>query len=145
MLATIEINVLTSHIHYYNIKMDKRELNELLRNAIYKRNVEEIERLLRSGADPNYQIPEQEYNGTAEYKYQPYSPLRLVVFIISDAMAADEELAKDPIVADLLLKYGANAKSAVELIELRYGTYNPEMEITPFSKVLNMVYDAIKE
>ena len=124
--------------------MTKEEFNELLRDAIIDRNINEVTRLLKLGADPNYQLPEETYKETGEYKAQPYSPLRLVIFIISDSLIGDEELAKDARIAALLLEYGADAKSALQLAEDRYGKYDPKMEITPFSKVIRIVKDAEK-
>ena len=125
--------------------MTKKELNELLRDAIVSRNIDETERLLKSGADPNYRLPEDSYHDICEYKAQPYSPLRLVVFIISDSLIGDEELEIDAKTAALLLEYGADAKSALQLAEDRYGKYNPKMEPTPFSKVISIVNDAAKQ
>ena len=114
--------------------MTKEELNRLLRNAIENRNVDEVVRLLESGADPNFQLKEDLYEGMAEFQFQPYSPLRLVVFMISDSMIGDQELAKDAKIATLLLDHGANPKPAMQLAEYRYGEYDPTVEITPFGK-----------
>lgn len=123
-------------------KLTKKELNDLLRKAICERNYTEVTKLLESGADPNYKLPEEVYIDCSDYEYQPYSPLRLLVFIISDCMIGDKELEVDAKVASLLLKFGANAQSAMELAENRYGKFNPQMKETPFSKVVRVVWEA---
>ena len=125
--------------------MTKKELNELLRDAIVNRKIDEVTRLLKFGADPNYRLPEESYKDMSDFEAQPYSPLRLVVFIISDSLIGDEELAKDAKIAALLLEYGADAKSALQLAEHRYGKYDPKMEITPFSKLIWILKDAEKQ
>jgi hypothetical protein len=123
-------------------KQTKRELNNLLRNAICERNYTEVKKLLESGADPNFQLSEGEYIDCDDYKYQPYSPLRLLVFIISDCLIGNKELEVDAKVASLLLDFGADAQSAMELAENRYGKFNPEEEETLFSKVVRVVREA---
>ncbi len=67
-------------------KLTVRELNDLLQNEICERNYIEVKRLLEGGADPNFQLSEEEYIDCDDYKHQPYSPLRLLVFIITDCM-----------------------------------------------------------
>ncbi len=123
-------------------KLTKKELNKLLRNAICERNYSEVKKLLESGADPNYQLSEEEYIDYDDYKYQPFSPLRLLVFIISDCLIGDNELEVDAKVASLLLKFGADAQSAMDLAESRYGKFNPQTMETPFSKVLRVIWEA---
>ena len=118
--------------------------NQRLRDAITNRNVQETERLLKLGADPNFALPESEYEGMADYKYQPYSPLRCVIFIISDATIGEAELVKDLEAATLLLNYGADAKLALELAEFRYGSLDGNLEITPFNNVLKLVKAAVE-
>lgn len=125
--------------------MTKAELNEELRAAICARNVSEVERLLQAGADPNFAHPPEVYGGLAGYELQPYSPLRLVVFIISDALIREEELARDAEVAALLLRYGADPGSAMELAVSRYGAFDPDADDTAFMKVLRIVEEARKQ
>lgn len=125
--------------------MDKKALGELLMDVILNHDVDEVIRLLKLGADPNYQLPEESFQGMAEFQAQPYSPLRLVIFMISDSLIGEEELAKDAKIAALLLEYGADAKSALQLAESRYGKFDPNMEITPFSKVIDIVNDAYQQ
>ena len=123
--------------------MKKQELNELLMNSVQYRNTTKAEQLLKSGANPNYCFPPEKYNGMADYQHQPYSPLRLVVFIISDCMLDDNELEKCYEIASLLIKFGADAVSALELAELRYGNkQNWVADNTPYSKVLHLVKNA---
>jgi|GEM_PF-4109114 len=107
----------------------KEDLNRALRDAIGDRDIREVRRLLESGADPNFELPKEDYNDCqAGYEWQPYSPLRLLIFCISDGLIGEKELAKDALVAALLLKYGADPKSAMELAERRYGKFNPKKE-----------------
>ena len=125
--------------------MNKNEFNELLRKAICEYNVSDVKRLLEIGADPNYKLPEEEYKNFDAYEYQPYTPLRLVVFIISDCMIGDQELEQAAKIASLLIKYGAYVKPAIELAESRYGKYNPKIKHTPFSSVLKVIYNAFNK
>ena len=119
--------------------MNKIELNELLRDAIVERNIDEVKRLLEIGADPNFHLPIDSYKDSSEYRYQPYSPLRLVVFIISDSQIGEKELIKDAVIAQLLIDNGADAISAMQLAEDRYGKYNANMENSPFVEVIKII------
>jgi hypothetical protein len=57
-------------------------------------------------------------------------------------MIGNKELEVDAKVASLLLDFGADAQSAMELAENRYGKFNPEEEETLFSKVVRVVREA---
>lgn len=121
----------------------KKELNVLLREAICSRNTHELESLLSAGADPNFCLPKEEYaHLNADYEDQPYSPLRLLVFIISDSLISDKELLVDARAAKLLLDHGADPLPAIELAEKRYGKFEGNEEEAAFTKVLKIIYSA---
>jgi len=101
--------------------MTKKELNKLLRDAIGDYDVGRVTQLLKQGADPNYiDTYYKELHG------QPYSPLRLVIFVISNVLYEDEALEELAKIATVLLDFGADAQSALQLSEERYGRYDPK-------------------
>lgn len=112
-------------------------LNEELIEAVTYHRVADVKRLLEQGANPNYEtftgMPE------AERKHQPYTPLRLVLFCISDSLLNDADLNAHTAIAKLLIQFGAQTKPAMELAQSRYGKYNPSGERTPFLKVWDVV------
>lgn len=118
----------------------QRDLNEQLMEAVKYHRVAEVERLLEQGADPDY----DSYAGrsAAERDGQPYTPLRIVMFCISDSLLEDEHLAQHAETAKLLLKYGADPKPAMELAEQRYGKYDPQRH-SPFMLAWHVVAAAL--
>jgi hypothetical protein len=48
--------------------LTKKKLNDFLRNAICERNYAEVKKLLESGADPNFQLPEEVYIDCSDYE-----------------------------------------------------------------------------
>ena len=114
-------------------------INELLMDAVSTFNVKQVKFYLKNGADPNYSIRlGEEY----EESFQPTTPLKMVMFRISDCMLNDEDLNKFRIIAKTLLNYGANPIPAMKIAESRYGKYNPEMESNAFSDVWHIVAKA---
>mmetsp|Transcript_63146 Transcript_63146/g.152750 ORF Transcript_63146/g.152750 Transcript_63146/m.152750 type:complete len:243 (+) Transcript_63146:286-1014(+) len=113
--------------------------NAALHEAISAFDVSRVEELLRSGVDPN--CPRQAVarddrtgrrvqlfmgDGTPladEEPGQPTTPLRLVVFRISDCLLGVDDLAAFRKVAELLLAAGADASSALEYASERYGDW----------------------
>ncbi len=117
--------------------MDK---NEELMEAIASHDLQAVKYCLEQGADPNYTRfkDEEEPNGYL----QPTTPLRLVMFCISDSLLKDNDLKQFAEISKLLLQYGANPKPAMEIAEWRYGKYDPKAEETIFMEVWRIVANA---
>lgn len=113
------------------------QLNEQLLQAVTYHRVADVKRLLEEGANPNY----DSYSGKSESdrEGQPWAPLRMVMFRISDNLLEEKALVEFEEVARLLIKYGADPKPAMELAEHRYGKYNPNGESDLFMKVWDVV------
>lgn len=134
-------------------------------------DVERVKALLDIGADPNYSIievrvkyvgcksnrqlwlPAYHADGTpvvpeedAE-NWLPNTPLRLVGFRISDCLLESKRISEFGSIANLLLARGADPVSALQLMELRYGKYDPDFVVdserdAAFHKVFENVYKA---
>ena len=126
---------------------------EELFEAVSNFDVSRVQELLRSGADPN--CPRQAVarndrvrlvsgacsarlvklftrDGTPlpdEEPGQPTTPLKLVVFRISDCLLGVAELAAFKLVAEVLLTAGADPIPAVEYARERYGDWTVEHEL----------------
>ena len=117
-----------------------RRLNEQLMAAIASCDVQAVEICLTGGADPNYIRPAFE-SEAAEY-LQPNTPLRLVVFCISDSQLEEGKLAQFGEIATRLLQSGADPGPAMQLAELRYGKYDPAAEKNPLMDVWHIIAGA---
>ncbi|MFI5203334.1 MAG: hypothetical protein ACHQF2_02470 [Flavobacteriales bacterium] len=117
--------------------MEQQNPNETLMNAIESRDIKTILLCLENGADVNYtrHKDEDEPNGSM----QPTTPLRLVMFCISDCLLEDDHLKQFAEIANLLLQHGADPKPAMQLAEYRYGKYDPAAEKSPFMDVWHLV------
>ncbi len=126
--------------------MLEKNIQEYLEKGISNFDVGQVQKAIEEGADVNNKQPRTLYKGVAAYKYQPYSPLRLVVFRISDSDLSDEDLEKYIQITQLLLQAGADAGAAMKLATIRYGKYNPslckERVDENFYKVLDLIYEA---
>ncbi|WEK62128.1 MAG: hypothetical protein P0Y60_05075 [Candidatus Microbacterium colombiense] len=111
---------------------------EDLLDAVARHDVAEVTRLLTSGADPNHRIDP----GETLPEWQPNTPLRMVVFRISDSLLDDEDLADFEAIAELLLLSGADPNPARALAELRYGPFDPSADTDPFRRVVSVVVTA---
>lgn len=116
--------------------MQEQSIHDDLMEAVTYHNPEAVEECLKKGADPNYY---REVSFTKEQDHQPTTPLRLVIFCISDCLLEDNDLKQHAEVAKILLRYGADPKPAMELAELRYGKYNPGFESSPFMDVWHII------
>jgi len=118
------------------MKHCQKILNKYLMDAVTSYNVKTVKESLEKGADPNYST----YSKTdKEDMHQPTTPLKMVMFRISDCMLEDEELRKFSEIAKLLIQYGAETGPAMIIAEVRYGKYDPIMESNPFSDVWHLV------
>ena len=120
--------------------MEQRNKNEALMDAIACNDAKAVQACLDNGADPNYTRykDEEEPNGYI----QPTTPLRLVLFCISNNLLEEEDLKQLAEIAKILLSHGADPKPAMQLAEIRYGKYDPNMEDSPFMDVWRIVTNA---
>ena len=105
--------------------------------AIVQHDVKTVKYLLENGADADYwrYKDEEEKSGLM----QPTTPLRLVMFCISNCDLDDNDLNMYGEIAALLLKHGGDPKPAMELAEIRYGKYSPDLEKNAFVEVWDIV------
>ncbi len=114
--------------------------NEALMDAVAACDLKAVQRCLENGADPNFiRLSEKE---TPNGYLQPYSPLRMVVFRISDVSMVEEEFAQLFSITELLLRLGADPKPALELAEWRYGPYAPVEENNSFMNIWGLLANA---
>ncbi len=119
-------------------------MSKLLMEAVAYIDSLKVESLIKKGADPNYIDPD--YDNIKDREAQPYTPLRLVIFRISDCLLQEKDLEKFAKIAALLVRAGADPKPAIELSESRYGKYdsNENSKKNNFEKVLDVIYRASK-
>jgi hypothetical protein len=98
-------------------------LNDLLMAAVADCDVARTKELLAQGADPNYYQERDDEN--PDDPCQPTTPLRMVVFRISDSFLTEDHLAQFEEITRLLLKAGADPKPAQQLANQRYGAHDP--------------------
>lgn len=120
--------------------MAEQNINDELMDAVAFYDVKAVQHCLEKGADPNYTLhtDEEEPDGYI----QPTTPLRLVMFRISDSLLEDEHLKLFAEIATILLRYGADPKPAIVIAESRYGKYNPNYEQNAFMDVWRIVANA---
>lgn len=109
-----------------------------LTRAIASHNVALVKSLLEEKADPNFHIPFYDDQSIEEQKHQPNTPLRLVVFRISDCLLTPADLLEFERITKLLIEAGADTKSAYELAVLRYGplTSSISADSSTFQRIL---------
>ena len=117
--------------------MPDSSLNEALMKGVEEHDVIGVKNCLAAGADPNYARMWGE-----DDTHQPTTPLRMVVFRISDSFLEDADLKLFAEIASLLLQYGADPRPAIQLAELRYGKYDPTGQHDPFNNVLSIINKA---
>ena len=117
------------------IAMRDPMLQDELMDAASAFDVAAVRRCLERGADPNSGSGSDDASDPA----QPTTPLKMVVFRISDNLLEDADLAKFELIAALLLEYGADPKAAMALAETRYGPYELALPDTPFTRVLHVI------
>jgi hypothetical protein len=115
---------------------EQYKLNEELMRAVEAFDIEAVKNCLERGADPNYTLhpDEDKSDGTM----QPTTPLRMVMFRISDCDLPKEGFSQYKEIARLLLHHGADPKPAMQIAEHRYGEYDPT-ESNPFMDVWHVV------
>ena len=121
--------------------MDSRDLNEELMDAIVFLETNKVKECLRKGADPDYCRfrDEEEPNGLI----QPTTPLRMIMFRISDCDIIENELKEYVKITKILLDHGADPGPAVKIAEDRYGIYKPELnDGCAFMEVYRLVVES---
>ncbi len=120
--------------------MNNQTKNEALMDAVSYHDLKAVEYCLEIGANPNYTHykDEEEPNGYI----QPTTPLRLVMFCISDNLLEEEDLRQFAEIASILIKHGADPKPAMQMAESRYGKYDPTAEKNQFMDVWSIVANA---
>jgi len=117
--------------------MNENKLSEDERNlidAVARYDLERVQQYLLDGVNVNCN------NGSGEF--QPSTPLKMVVFRISDCMLNDDNLEIYEKIAKLLLENGADKQAAIEYAETRYG----KMQVNNFNddnamdKILKIIY-----
>lgn len=102
-----------------------KELNERLEEAVTYFDVERVRQALVDGANPNFVI---ELPAFADRDLdQPDTPLKLVMFRISDASIGDAELIAFAEIARILIDHGADPLPAMAIAKARYGPYDPSL------------------
>jgi hypothetical protein len=119
------------------VNMESQNINEDLMEAVLFHNVKEVRKCLENGADPNY----FKHIEPADLE-QPTTPLRCVMFCISDCLLKPDDLKEFAEVAKLLIKYGADPKPAMKIAESRYGKYEPGIMDNLFMEVWDIVANA---
>jgi hypothetical protein len=102
----------------------EKTINEFLVEAVNNYDFEGVKNFLRQGADPNYNI--FGYEDWDNSESQPTTPLKLVMFRISDSFVNDDGLGEFAKIAKLLIEYGADPGPAMVIAESRYGKYDPK-------------------
>jgi hypothetical protein len=117
--------------------MENQDINEKLMEAVERFNWQAVKECLDLGANPNYCRfkDEDSPNGLM----QPTTPLRMVMFRISDCDLTDQNLVQFREIARLLTEYGADPKPAMQIAEARYGKYNSNEPLSPFMEVWQIV------
>lgn len=113
------------------------KLNEQLMDAIEMHDLKTVKALLAEGADANYtRYPDvDEPNGYM----QPTTPLRLVMFCISDCLLKENDLEQFAEIAKVLLQHGADPQPAMKIAEARYGEYDPGFTGGFFAEVWHII------
>lgn len=117
--------------------MNNRNLNEQLMTAVEEFDLDRVADCLAKGADPSYWRYTDEEETTDIM--QPTTPLRMVMFRISDNFLTDSDLRIFEEIARLLVKHGADIGPAMEIAERRYGKYDPGAASSPFMDVWHAV------
>ena len=132
---------------------------ELLMKAVSEHDLDRTKQLLLEGADPNY-IRQKHIvsnsttrglfnaDGTPEPEYddgQPTTPLKMVVFCISDCMLHEDDHHVFEMISEALIQAGADVNLAIAYSECRYGMPNFSSNaetLNSFELVLKKIYDA---
>ena len=123
--------------------MEIPDYNEELIHAISTYDIAAVKQCLENGADPNYAIS---LDGVESSNInQPTTPLKLVMFRISDCLLDDSDLSQYLEITKILLSFGADPKPAMQIAESRYGIYDPGCIDTLFKEIWQLIANAIQK
>jgi hypothetical protein len=127
-------NLITDRHKIYTEKQPVDELLEAVSNA----DIDQVGTLLEKGVDPNGRCQLRTYDNISDRyvevwnadgtpyldtdEHQPNSPLKMVVFRISDCMLEEDDLLGFKSIAKLLIAAGADRKVAMDYAKARYGS-----------------------
>lgn len=123
-------------------KYHQNELDNLLLEAVAQCHVKDVVMYLEKGANPNYTT----FSDEAEPNkiIQPTTPLRMVLFRISDSLLDDFALQNCYEIAQILLQKGANALPAKQIADERYGKYDALAPKDLFQKIRTLIEQSVK-
>lgn len=121
--------------------MGDLSINQKLLEAVENFNTRLVKTCLENGADPNYRSEDHEET-RPHSDLQPNTPLKMVVFRISDSLLMEEDLRHFSVIAELLLEYGADPEPALQMAEKRYGKYDTELSDSPLMSVYHVIRKA---
>ncbi|QQD17089.1 ankyrin repeat domain-containing protein [Spongiibacter nanhainus] len=119
-------------------------MDQQLMQAINNNNLSLVKACLENGADPDYRSEDDD----EEYPtsdLQPDTPLKMVVFRISDSFLTEEDLTSFCAITELLLDYGADPGPALKMAEKRYGKYDPNLPDNPFMDIYHVIVKAYSQ
>jgi hypothetical protein len=115
-----------------------KQSGEELMAAVSAYDVPRVAAALRAGANANYRREDHVVDGI-----QPTSPLRLVLFRISDCFLTEEDLGAFAQIASMLLEAGADPHETLPMAEWRYGAYEPPGPNNSNESAFNKVYGIV--
>ncbi len=118
-------------------------VHQELMEAVERLDVAAVQSALARGADANWRRSAEE----SDEDNQPTTPLRMVMFRLSDCGLSDEERGIFGDIARILLAAGADPVSAAAIAEARYGQYDAQQQQppTPFQAVWTIVAQAAEQ
>lgn len=123
--------------------MTAKTLEAALLDGVFSHDVALVGRCLEGGADPD--------GGTVVGKestqsaLQPDSPLKAVIFCISDALLDERGLEDFRQITELLLANGADPGPARAMARQRYGDIDAENPADTFTAILALVAHAAEK
>jgi hypothetical protein len=123
----------------------KSDINQELIKAITEHNVENVRSCLQNGADPNYTWTHNQESNLGLSTLQPTTPLRLLIFAISDCLLSEGDLTQHYEIAKILLENNAHPEPAMMLAIQRYGKYKEPEKPSMFDNIYRLISEAYSE
>jgi len=120
--------------------MIRETLESELLDAVTGHDVEGVRQCLQQGADPDATAPPGD--GYDQSVPQPDTPLKAVVFCMSDAFLDEQGLADFKLITGLLLAHGADPEPALAMARQRYGKFDKKAPRNTFMEILYMIVAA---
>ena len=117
-------------------------INQDLIKAIKEHDVVNVRRCLQHGADPNYTWIIGPNDNLDLSSLQPNTPLSLLIFLISNNLLNDEDLAQYYKITKILLENNADPEPAMFLAIQRYGIYKKPKKPSIFNDIYHLVSKA---